>query len=185
MIPLNEITTLRALWRHPEWKRLSKEFLKDKSCVWCGAKAGDTYIDRKGKERRVGLSPHHVKKHKWGLKLYRQVNNKLFSAYWDVNKENHGYALTLGLYESEIRKQVKFLWSEDNREVITSRFEQTKKEILADYINFKEGKIIPFCGRCHFAREKGLIICPVCKKNYVKPRNKTCRECKAKEEGLG
>jgi len=180
MKPLNEVTSLSELWKHPEWKRRSKEFLKDKSCVWCGKKTGDTYIDQNGKKRKVGLSPHHVEKHKWGLPLYKQINTQMFNKWWKKHEEDHDYDLPLGLSKSEIKKQVKFFWSQDNRDKIKSRFEARKREIIDDYINLVEGKVIPFCGRCHYARKKGLVICPMCKENYCKPRNKYCRECKDK-----
>ena len=41
---------------------------------------------------------------------------------------------------------------------------------------------IVLCRRCHFARLRGLVLCPLCKTNYRRPNNETCWECFKKTE---
>jgi len=175
-----EITTLTDLWNSPEWKKVSREFTEGKVCEWCGRKAGDTYITKKGDVRRVGLAPHHIEKHKWGLPLYNQVKNRLFSDWWKQHKLDHGYDVPRSLAVKEVRSYVKGMWVIDNLDLIQTEFAAAKREILDAYINLDPEHVIILCTRCHYARGKGLLICPVCKENYRKKSYPTCYSCSRK-----
>ncbi len=172
-----EVNSLTELWKNPEWLKRVDEFTKDNCCEWCGRKKGDIYVDKKGKERKIGLSPHHINKIKWGLSLYKEVSNQLFNDWYKNNKSFIFYEIPRGLSKNEIRGYVKNMWISDNRDIIKESFEKVKKEILEDYINLNPEKIIILCNICHYAREKGLLICPVCKKNYRKKKYPTCYNC--------
>ena len=175
------VSSLKELWGSKEWKKRSKAFVEGKSCAWCGAKAGDTYTDRKGKTRKLGLSPHHIEKHKWALPLYKQVATELFNE-WYKNEYNQTIRISpVGLTKREQKKQLKDEWINSNREYITEEFELKKQDIIQTYIDLNEEEVMPLCTRCHYAREKGLLICPECKTHYRKPKYKTCYTC-SKEE---
>lgn len=176
---MENIASLSELWKSPEWKKASREYLEGKACEWCGAHAGDTYEDSKGKTRKLGLSPHHIEKHKWGLPLYNQVKNSLFTAWLKKNRD-HDYEVPRSLTEKEKREYVKNLWAKDNGTIISETFEAEKHKILDTYINLSPENIIILCSRCHYAREKGWIICPECHKNYRKPMFPTCSDCAKK-----
>ena len=173
---MENIASLSELWKAPEWKKASKAYTEGKTCEWCGAKAGDTYEDSKGKTRRLGFSPHHIEKHKWGLPLYNQVKNQLFSAWLKQNKD-HNYDAPRSLNQKEKREYIKMLWAKDNGTIISEVFEEEKRKILDTYIHLSHENIIILCSRCHYAREKGLLICSECKKNYRKPKYPTCYDC--------
>lgn len=175
-----EVNSLTDLWKNPEWKKKVKNFIPDKCCEWCGRKRGDIYIDSKGKERKIGLSVHHIEKTKWGLSLYKEVINECFREWYKENKDSIDYEIPRSLSKGEIRDYVKNLWVNENRDLIKEVFEKVKKEILNDYIDLKEEKVIVLCNICHYAREKGLLICPVCKKNYRKKKFPICYECRSK-----
>jgi len=176
---MENIASLSELWKSPEWKKASKAYLEGQACEWCGAKAGDTYEDSKGKTRRLGLSPHHIEKHKWGLPLYNQVKNRLFAA-WLKQDKGQWHLVPRGLSQRERRGYLKNMWAKDNGTIISEAFEKEKQRILETYIHLSPENIIILCSRCHYAREKGLLICPECHKNYRKPQFQTCYDCNLK-----
>ena len=177
MSELENITSLSDLWKSPVWKKISKAYVEGKTCEWCGAKAGDTYEDSKGKTRKLGLSPHHIEKHKWALPLYNQVKNRLFSAWLKQNRENN-YQVPRSLSQREGREYLKNMWARDNGTIISVAFEHEKQKILNTYIHLSPENVIILCTKCHYARERGLLICPVCRKNYRKLQFRTCYSCK-------
>lgn len=176
---MENITSLSELWKNPEWKKTSQVYTEGKTCEWCGAQAGDTYTDSNGKTRKLGLSPHHIEKHKWGLPLYNQVKNALFVAWLKKNRD-HGYEVPRSLSERERREYVKSLWARENGAIISEAFEKEKQRILETYTHLSPENIIILCSRCHYARERGLLICPECGRNYRKPKYPTCYDCTKK-----
>jgi hypothetical protein len=177
---LEGVSTLTELWGSPEWKRLRREYVEGKACEWCGARAGDTYTTRKGETRAVGLAPHHIEKHPWGKTLYRQVRRRLFNKWYSENKALQQYMIPPGLSEREYRKTLEYEWARDNRLEISEAFEEEKRRVLGKYVELTPENVIILCSRCHFAREKGLLICPVCKENHRQKRYATCYRCSRK-----
>ena len=173
-----EVEKLSELWKHPTWKEKVNSFIENKSCEWCGRKVGDTYTDRKGKKRTVGLAPHHIERHKWGLPLYKQIVNELFRKWYKPTQTI--YDVPRSLSKRESRDYVKNLWTNDNRDLIQEHFAEAKKKIIDTYIELDKENIIILCTRCHYAREKGLLICPVCRTNYRKKQYPTCYNCRGK-----
>ena len=113
---IGEIMTLSELWRSPEWKARSRAYVEGKACEWCGARAGDKYTDSKGKTRTLGLAPHHIEKHKWGLPLYRQVRDRLYRQW--LKTHDPGEA-PRALSEREKQSYLKHQWTRQNLETIT------------------------------------------------------------------
>ena len=172
------------MWKHPEWKARSAAFTEGKACAWCGAKTGDIQHLREGKTRKVGLSPHHIEPHKWGLPLYKQIATRVFSRWWQENKANHSLAIPEGLSSREKYATAKNLWTRAHKEEITEAFEAEKQRILADYVNLTPEKIIILCGRCHYYRERGMIRCD-CNRGYYDPKKYIqCYECNQEARGL-
>ena len=179
--------TLSELWKSPEWKAQAKAFSEGKPCAWCGAKPGDTYETRKGATRKLGFSPHHIEKHKWGLPLYNQVKDRLFREYYKALTSKFTFMYPPGLSKKEYREQTKFEWEKPHREEITVAFQEEKEHILTDYMNLSDENAVVLCSRCHYAREKGMVLCKVCGKGYHKPKYDRCWSCnqdirKANEE---
>jgi len=177
MIPIDEVTSLSELWKSKEWKKRSREYVDGKPCSWCGAVNGDTYMTTSGKTRKLGLSPHHIEKHKWGLPLYNQVKNRIANHWYKMNRHSHGYEVPTGLSQRETKEYLKNQYINDNIDFIKQQFEETKQIILKQYIDLKQEYIIVLCTRCHFAREKGLVLCKECKKGYHKPKFERCWTC--------
>jgi len=177
LLPDDRTTSLSELWKTKAWKESSKEFIEGKECAWCGAKKGDVYTTKTGNQRKLGLSPHHVEKHKWGLPLYNQIKNKISNHWYKMNRFSHGYEIPAGLSQRETGKYLKTQYVNDNLDFIKQQFEETKQIILKQYIDLKKEYIIVLCTKCHYAREKGLVLCKECKKGYHKPKYERCWTC--------
>jgi hypothetical protein len=158
-----------------EWRERSRAYVEGKTCEWCGAKAGDKYIDSKGRERTVGLAPHHIEKRRWGLPLYRQVRDRLYRQWL---KDHDPGEAPRGLTAREGRRYLKDQWTRQSLGLISVAFEEEKRRTLAEYTALSPERTIILCNRCHYAREKGLLLCPVCRTRYRRPRNPTCLECR-------
>jgi hypothetical protein len=169
--------TLSELWKSPEWKQASAKFIEGKPCAWCGAKQGDTYTTKNGSIRKLGFAPHHIEKHRWGLPLYNQVKHRLFNQYWKDKQSKPLFLFPPGLSGKEYREQVKADWERNNKEYIKEVFEAEKQRIMDQYINLNDEHIVVLCTRCHYAREKGLVLCKVCGKGYHKPKYEQCWSC--------
>ena len=180
------LPTLSEIWKSPEWKTQAKKFSEGKPCAWCGAKPGDTYETRKGATRKLGFSPHHIEKHKWGLPLYNEVKNQMFRDYWKKKTSQPLFLFPAGLSQKEYREQTKYGWENTYREVIQANFRAEKQRFLDDYLNLTDENAVVLCSRCHYAREKGMVLCKVCGKGYHKPKYDRCWDCnqvlKANEE---
>ena len=180
-----EYSTLSELWKSPEWKAKSKEFSEGKPCAWCDAKPGDTYETRKGNLRKYGFSPHHIEKHKWGLPLYNQVKNQLFREHYKELTSKVLFLYPAHLSKKEHREQEKGKWEKQYSEVIQDHFLDEKKRILNDYLNLSEENALILCTRCHYAREKGMVLCKTCGKSYHKPKYDQCWSCSNLSQQVG
>ena len=80
-----------------------------------------------------------------------------------------------------IRKKFRFLFFQGHKEEIDRLFAQAKEAADRDYHSFKDATIL--CKRCHYAKEKGLVLCEVCGKGYHEPKYGKCWECFKKTEG--
>lgn len=178
---MNELT-LSEIWKSPEWKKQAATYSENKPCAWCGANPGDTYTTRKGKTRKLGFSVHHIEKHKWGLSLYNQVKNKLFREYYKKHISKPVFLFPAGLSKTEYRKQTKFDWEKAHQDEITEAFQEEKTRILRDYMNLTDENAVVLCNRCHYAREKGFVLCKICGKGYHKPKYMQCWSCKQNRE---
>jgi len=173
-----ELTTLKEIWKSPEWKKQSEEFKEGKPCAWCGAIPGDTYTDKKGKTRKLGFSVHHIEKHKWGLSLYNKVKNNLFKDYYKDIKSKPSFQHPVEMSKRAFANRTKFDWHHSHKDEIQTEFQKEKERIIKDYLNITDENVIVLCNKCHYATEKGLILCKKCKKAYHKPKYNQCFECR-------
>ena len=173
---MSEIT-LSELWKSPEWRKQAQAFSEDKPCAWCGAKPGDTYTTRKGSTRKLGFSVHHIEKHKWGLSLYNHVKNKLFREYYHALTSKITFMYPIGFSKKEYRKQTKYEWENTHRDEIKTTFQIEKERILNDYLNLTPENAVVLCSRCHYAREKGMVLCKICGEGYHRPKYSRCWNC--------
>ena len=177
------MSSISHSWNSPDWRQKRTELLtKIPFCQWCGKKDGEIYTDTDGKLHKVSLSVHHIERPKYGLGLYRKVAAKLFNIYsktpdfqTDIDKTR--VAAPLGLKQKEILEITKGRWQRDNKTFIKESYDLEKAKIIEGYTNFEEDEVLVLCNRCHYAREKGLVLCKVCKSKYHKPIYDMCWTC--------
>ena len=170
-------SSLTELWKSLAWKATAKGFIEGKPCAWCGSKPGDTYETKKGKTRKYGFAPHHIEKHKWGLSLYNQVKNQMFRGHYKTLTSRVLFLYPINLSKKEHRVKERGQWESTHREVIQANFRAEKERILNDYRVLTDENAIVLCTRCHYAREKGMVLCKTCGKSYHKPKYDQCWAC--------
>jgi hypothetical protein len=79
------------------------------------------------------------------------------------------------------RRESRKLFLQSHKDVVDKAFKELKDNSNRDYLDFKDVNVL--CRKCHFATEKGLVICEVCHKSYHKPKYAKCWECFKKPNG--
>jgi len=177
------LSSISHSWNTPDWRQKRAELLvKIPYCQWCSKKDGETYIDTDGKEHKVSLSVHHIERPKYGLGLYRKVSARLFTDYkktpdFKLDVERAKQTAPLGLKQKEIENIIKGKWQRDRKAAIKEVYDGEKAKIIDGYTNFADDEVLVLCNRCHYAREKGLVLCKVCKSRYHKPIYEMCWTC--------
>ena len=196
-------------WQTAIWKKKRDEFLKGKSCEWCGSEKN--------------LVIHHAQ-HFHGLKEYKKCITRFMQEYFarkdreeekqrllgEANKDvsqtyehlcpicgSSAYArktvspkykckkcgaetdtpvkILSHTTQNLVRKNLRFLFFKQHKEEIDRFFAQQKEMADEEYRSFKDVMIL--CNRCHYAKEKGMVLCEVCKRRYHKPKYGKCWEC--------
>ncbi len=58
-------------------------------------------------------------------------------------------------------------------------YKSVVQQLISNYEEMTEAVVI--CKRCHYAHNRGLILCEKCNENYRKPNFETCYQCYIKE----
>lgn len=59
---------------------------------------------------------------------------------------------------------------------LVEKYKQEVKDIVEKYLNTEE--VLVLCRRCHYAFEKGMKLCHICKENYHYPKYDYCYNCR-------
>lgn len=175
----------KKFYQTKEWKKVSKSYTEGKTCEWCGRKSGDiiTFGDRK---IRLSLVPHHREKAKFGLRVYKRLATAYFKKYFKDNAHRDEYtslwleasnSLIHKAEDKDIQKRLRYLWDQKHLDELTEIYDNYKEEKRREYMILNPDTAIILCNRCHYARERGLVLCKVCNLKYHKPRYPTCYEC--------
>jgi len=183
------------------WREARARFIESQGgrCMMCGRTEGEIVeiTDKNGKTKsvKISLSVHHKVPVPLGLKAYNKIANQLFSETlgkgskrnsnpeWLALKEEAAEALGPLATSREVNKYAKKLWMQRNKALIQKRYKQYKQQARIDYTNLTPSNAVVLCQRCHLAREKGMLLCPVCKTYYYKPSPKYpagCYRCNRK-----
>lgn len=179
----------KKFYQTKEWKKASRSYTEDKTCEWCGRKSGDIVIvgDR---EIKISLVPHHREKAKFGLRVYKRLATVYFKEYFKKGAHSDEYnalwieaktSLIPGAEDKDTRKRLRFLWDQKHRGELDEIYGRYKEEKKREYMILNPGTAIILCNRCHYAREKGLILCKICNLNYHKPQYPTCYNCSGRK----
>jgi hypothetical protein len=78
-------------------------------------------------------------------------------------------------YQRAIRRTFRKSFIRNHKEEVDKAFKELKEISNRDYLDFKDVEVL--CRKCHYATEKGLIICQVCHKSYHQPKYNKCWAC--------
>ncbi len=186
----------RAAIQGKEWETKRAHFIEGKTCEWCGSHLNLVVA------AKVPLPPYIMQLKEASAKL---LKTRLEEGEFSEIEEKLRLCPTCGSASLATRKQKKpamkckncraeFDYPEDKTvktgripseqwKVFWEKYSPSIKEgIMAErdraerkYRNLEE--CIVLCKRCHFARQKGLTLCPSCGKNYRRAGNDLCWEC--------
>lgn len=74
-----------------------------------------------------------------------------------------------------IRRIFRKSFLQSYKDLVNKTFKELKANSSRDYLDFKDVNVL--CRKCHYATEKGLVICKVCHKGYHKPKYGKCWVC--------
>jgi hypothetical protein len=143
-------------FRTKEWKVKREAFLKGKVCAWCGA--------------TEHLSIHHKTKHTPLIKYVKLASNEMIAQKIKEGEFKPQYLGGISL----TREDFKVFWAKYGEQIN----EDVKKRLAPldeEYMSLTNCEAL--CKRCHWAAERGLMLCPVCKVHYMNPRHSKCQHC--------
>jgi len=188
-----------------EWKEKRAEFLKGKTCAWCGSSENLCVHN----PQAASSSPGRIRSEIYGIayeqfrEIYRQRYQKFeiiptgkhrhkSHPYWHKAATVHKTEPDTGDLEEQYRevlvedlqegnfKKLYNEWLEENR--IKELIEEEIEKAREDYESLENA--VALCRRCHFASLKGMGLCPVCRKKYKSLRYETCFDCLPEEKKL-
>jgi ribosomal protein L37AE/L43A len=77
--------------------------------------------------------------------------------------------------QKALRREFRKSFLQSHKDAIDKTFKELKENSNQEYLDFKNVNVL--CRKCHYAKEKGLVICEVCHKSYHKPKYGKCWEC--------
>ena len=166
-------------WASAKWRKKRAEFIKDKSCEWCGSQEKLTIDHERNSYRDVEFN-----------KIARQFMRKYFAD--GKNKEELKTLKKIAM--EEIPPEMKLgrstivylngrvfeLFRENHYKEIEAVFTPHMKRLDEEYFSFTDVHVL--CHRCNYARLKGMHLCPTCKQNYIDSRFKECYACYIKTD---
>jgi len=173
----------------PEWREARDTFIAEQGgvCEMCGHKEGDvvTVVDIKGHVKNIviKLNPHHKEKIKLGIGARNKLITKLFNAFsknkilWERLKDLAVGELGDYVDSRDIRARMKTLWYDNNKQLVDKEYQKYKQAASEQYLILTPATAYVTCQRCHYAREKGLLLCKKCGLYYHKPKYRQCYRC--------
>lgn len=184
-----------------EWKEKRVEFLKGKTCSWCGS-SDSLCIHTPG-----ALTPAQIRSEIYSVAYsrFKEIYKQKYQKFDCVLTGKHRHkshpswhkAVTVhktepdntDLEEQQIEVLVEDLgegnfkklyheWLEEAG--INALIEEETKKADEECESFSN--VVALCKRCHFASLKGMEICPKCRRKYKSSRYETCFDCLPEEK---
>lgn len=179
-----------------EWKEKRAEFLKGKTCAWCGSSdslcihtplafspakvSSEIYSASYARFREI----YRQKYQKFECMLTGKHRHKSHPAWHKVSTVHKIYPDDTDLEDQYIEVLVEDLGEGNFKELYHEWLEETGiKELIEDEIKKAEddcealANAVALCKRCHFASLRGMELCPVCMIKYKSLRYETCFNC--------
>jgi hypothetical protein len=194
-------------WASAVWRRKRADFIKDKSCEWCGSEEKLTIDHERNAYRDVEfdkIARQFMRKYfadgknEEELKALKKIAMGEITPHYYYACPKCGYSvkqrknktfkcyrcgITVGTPEKKLgRSTILYL----HRRVFDLFRENHYKEIKAvftphmkklDEEYFSFKDVHVLCHRCNYARLKGMHLCPTCKERYVSNRFEVCSTC--------
>jgi hypothetical protein len=168
---------IKLIWTTKEFrdakeKAIAEGKIKDK-CEWCKSKNNLTPHHRTSYK---ALKMHFIRK----LTIEAMAKKNGFTFTQSALYKSGGFSINKGIGYVKIRELGAFM--RENKE----SYKDADKFAREEYLKFND--IQTLCKKCHFAAEKGMELCPYCKKNYCHTDYweglTACKDCKprAREE---
>jgi hypothetical protein len=179
-----------------EWKQKRAEFLKGKTCTWCGSS------DRLCVHIPKAFSPAQVSSEIYSAAYtrFREVYRQRYQKFESIRTGKHRHkshpvwhkASTIHKIEpdhTDLEEQFIEVLLEDSGEgnfkkLYNKWLEETGiKELIQDEIKKAEEECesltnaIVLCKRCHFASLRGMNLCPGCRNKYKSANYEICFDC--------
>jgi len=184
-----------------EWKYKREEFLKGKTCSWCGSP--DSLCIHTAKE----FSPTSVSSEIYSAAYarFKEIYRQSYQVFEHIPTGKHRHkshpswhkAATIHKTEpdhTELEEQYAEVLVKDSQEGnfkklyhewledtgIKALIEEEVQKAEDEYESLKNAIVL--CKRCHFANLKDMELCPVCRIKYKPLRYKTCFDCLPEEK---
>lgn len=179
-----------------EWKEKRAEFLKGKTCSWCGS------YDSLCIHTPRAFSPAQISSDIYSIAYarFKEVYRQRYQKFDRVPTGKHCHKSHPGWHKSstvhktepdqgDLEEQYIEVLVEDSgegkfKELYHEWFEEAGiKDLIEEEIKKAEEECasltnaIVLCKRCHFASLQGMELCPVCRSKYKSSRYKTCFDC--------
>ena len=159
-------------WKTDAWKKKREELIRDKCCEWCGSTEN---LSVAHKERALSYDQD-----------YRIVSNEL----WQTLVSQGKYSTPdreEGEEDNDYRRRVIARLQRDREDFRSKYANQIEQAVDAKrqmdfqkYMSFEDVMIL--CKKCHFAYDKGMVLCDVCRKAHHEPKYDMCWFCFSKTE---
>ena len=163
------------------WKNKWDDLISDESKKKLAQKIQSDYFKKKGIKKmntcpycgRASISERKTKKPRYRCgKCSKEFEQPKFQI------PSH-YYLSASQLERHVEKIIK---TTIQNEIIKNHFQVLKKayqvevnSIIERYLSMENTVVL--CARCHYATEKGEILCPSCKEHYIFPGYNICMHC--------
>ncbi len=187
-----------------EWEVRRAQFLSGKRCEWCGSESGlvvaartppPTYMSQL-KEASARLLRERIEAGEYseieeGLELCPRCGGTSF-ARRKQKRPTLKCRNCRAEFDSSERRTVKTgRVTPEQWKAFWAKYSPSIKEGVMAERNEAEARhrslvdCIALCKRCHFARQKGMTLCPACGRGYRRAGNEFCWECfKKTEKGM-
>jgi len=190
-------------WTSKEWKEKRKERIGD-TCEMCGTKGATmhlhhTYVSRtayRDRQKTIVVALLHQKIDAGELKApvkYRVKFTCKTCGIFDYSFAKKPIrSFVCPICKRRVIPEVSEYQSYYIGKIGYKKFIEANKQYLDDVLA-SEGYQNPeyldlgtdtrtLCQRCHFATENGMLLCHLCKKQYMRPPNTTCWRCRDAEQ---
>jgi len=146
----------------------------------------DVYVKTHAEYYETFIQYHHLQKIKRSIRFFRDKDSQKYRKTITLLKEfvscpsydfNQWNTTIRRDYELSVLKFIRKLlplFYED----IKIAYEKKIETLVDKYLHTKHVWVL--CRRCHYAYEKGMLLCRICKRNYHRPNYDHCYNCRNK-----